>query len=160
MSLPLEDPATGIVSAVRTVQALHAAIQEAALSQAITLPSRVIASAGGAVYDCEMVAVSALSAEEGLAGDVGVWSDRCDAPVTLVFEAAIVRCAHEKPAGPRGNLPPEPEWILTDLEAADADADILLTAARELDARQLQISFNGPNGGMISTVLTGRISLT
>jgi hypothetical protein len=156
MSEPIDTYSTAL--AAHTATLVHAAIIDVAFERGRDLPDRRVSSAGGAVYDCEMVSVSILSLSEGLAGEVGVWNPMCDPPINLSLELAIVRCANEKPAGVKGNLPPEPEWITADLVSADADADILLAAARQLGFRDIQVTFNGPAGGMISTVLAGAVS--
>lgn len=136
-----------------------AALASAATSLGVALPARSLVTAGSAVFDCEMVAVTLISV------GTGIPSSQSDPMADLMLQRApvwqvtlgvsIVRCAQEKPDGARGDRPPRVEWILADSDAASADAAVIATAAYSLtddgSVPTVAIQFSQPEGGFIAT---------
>lgn len=149
-------------------EALHRvldAVEWAATELGVVLPDRRYATVGGAVYDCAQVSVSGLQIGPGLTGATAAgFADLvpCDPVWNMSVEIAIVRCANEKPDGPRGELPPKVEWVEADVEAMSADAAVLAEAASALSsdpaivagAPTVALQFTQPQGGLVAVSAT------
>ena len=149
-----------VIAAARRVLT---AVEAAALSAGVTLPTRAYVATGGVVYDCEMVSVSMINLNTGFANAAGaepmVSMDNCGPTWQIVCEVAIVRCAQEKMWGPRLENPPKIEWIEGDLTTASADAAILAEAAAQLTGvgvPSVMINFFQTEGAM--RAVTGTIT--
>lgn len=158
MSVSTNDP-------YAATQRIMDALVAAALALDVSLPSRQIISVGGAVYDKEGVYVTLGTMSLGLANAAGqnvmVLPAPCDATWQISAEAAIVRCAHERMTGPRGDRLPTPAMIAQDLADASADAAVLAGAldllsrdavgALAFGTPSMAISFLPVEGGLRST---------
>ena len=141
-----------------------ASVEDAAVRLGVTLPARRYVTVGGAVYDCEQVSVSALSMTTGLVGGLAnPMSDLgpCDPIWNMIVEIAVVRCAQERPDGPRGELPPRLEWVSADATAMSQDSSVLTEAVWAASADpllagepQVNLAFTQPQGGLVAVVAT------
>lgn len=134
------------------------AILSAADARSVAMPSRQVLSAGGVIHDCEQVYVTVLSMSEGLAGDDTGQAAPCNLIMNGIFEVGVVRCAAEKPDGPRGELPPQAGWIENDLIDASTDAAVLLDAIAGT-LKNVTVQFLAPQGGMRAVAITGQMDL-
>lgn len=144
---------------------LMGAIVQSAIDMSVPIPDRHVLSAGGAVYDCEMVSVTALGVTVGLPGSVGASSLVPCGPEawSVQAEMAIIRDSCEVPQGPRGELPPSPAAIEGELVAASADVAVLIEAslkyAGSARAATSSISLGQTQGGMRAVVATISVPL-
>lgn len=149
----------------QVVSALMTTVETAASRLGVELPDRRVLPAGGAVYDCPMVAVSVTGLTAGLPDSTtpGGLVPCSPAAWSTQLELAIVRTANERPTGPRGELPPEPRDIEADLACVSADMAVLLGAVNDYvgDTRSgtASITIGQPQGGLIATVASTSVPL-
>jgi hypothetical protein len=139
-------------------------IEEAAANQATALPERRVLASGGAVYDCEMVAVSVTQVLIGLPSAPEPALQSCGpASWSLQADLAIVRRAAEMPQGPRGEEPPLVEDLDRDAMSTSVDSAILVDAvSRYADVTRdatISLVIGSPQGGLLSTVASVSVPL-
>lgn len=134
-------------------------VQEAAVALGVELPERRILTAGGVVYDCELVAVSAISSATGMAASGSMSAlGPCGTVWRNELEIAIVICSAETISGPRGQIAPTPAQIETDTENVSKLADviaetaILLTNSETVGEPTFSLQYGQPQGGLIAVV--------
>ena len=141
------------------VRSVLTAIQAAAVTVGVDLPARQLVTVGAVVYDCPLVAVTLVSAAPGIVGaQVRPLSDLAPIPAAwgITVGCAIARTACEMPVGPRGDRPPTPEMIASDLATMSGDAAVLLEAAASLAGTQrtgfpsVALTFQGAEGGVVA----------
>jgi len=124
----------------------------------VVLPSRQVICAGGAVYDCEQVAVMLTGwtpmDQEGL-------GNPCNRLWAAGFVIGIVRKAPAAP-GDGGRKAPTAEAVSQGGAMASDDSEVLLALASTLDVvgDGLDLTVGIPEGGVQATLLTvsvGRI---
>lgn len=144
---------------------LMSEVESAATALSVELPDRRVLPSGGAVYDCEMVAVSALGLTAGLPSTQtpGGLAPCGPEAWSVQTEIAIVRKANEQATGPRGEYPPTVAMIQDDTDSVSADTAVLIRALGSYagDARAATASFSigQPQGGLIAVVATSSVVL-
>lgn len=147
----------GVYSPRVVVESLLDLIVESALLRGVDLPDRHILPVGGAVFDCELVAVSFTELtpiDETACGPT---------QYNVSMMAVIARLSCANPGGRHGEDPPTPDGYLADLIAVGADTEILLEAANAAisacGSGSVNISVGEPSGGMVAAVATVTLPL-
>lgn len=155
----------GTIDFAASANLILQAIRDAAvqLGPGYALPERQYISAGGAVYDCEQVAVSVITSATGIVDPTGTPLSavgNCNVVWNSTFEAAIVICSAETISGPRGAELPSAEQITEDAQNIDKMTDVLglaITAVAESGVAgnlTASIAYGQPQGGLIAAVAT------
>lgn len=153
------------------VEAVLAAVVDAAGDLGVTIPGRQLTSVGSIPYDCPQVAVYATQittgAPESRSG-VGTYPNH-GANVTLYqvsMVIAIVRDTQEIPTGAHGTVAPAPATYLSNLTQASGDAAVLIRAANALaegdigvGASTRQVTLAAPSGAVIATSIRMNLSV-
>lgn len=157
----------GVLDVDAAARRVLGAVTASAAEAGVSLPDRHLVTTGSAVYDCEMVAVTYITVGTGIPGATadamaGILQQR--PPVwQAVLGVAIVRCASERPDGPRNSRPPTAAGIEADSAAASADAAVIANAAYSLtddwSVPDVAIQFFQPEGGFIATTGTVTVPL-
>lgn len=151
-----------IVNAAAVASRFLQEITATAADVGISLPERQLITAGGAVYDCEMVVVSMLTSRTGLIGAENMPSnlgEGCDTNWSNTLEAAIVVCAQARMTGHGGRVLPTPAMIEQDATTVSLLGDLLVEAATRMGnegygAVSASLEYGSPQGGLIAAVLT------
>lgn len=131
-------------------------VENAALGLSVTLPPKRIVTSGEAVFDCELVAVTAMSLSIGIpdsaSGGAIPVSGFCGLSWTAAFDVDIVRCVPLWKMDRNGVV--AAEQINDVLPGTSADAEVLMETVTALSGLPenfgdvvCSISFPPPVGG-------------
>lgn len=139
---------------------VQAAVVSVFATAGVTLPDRVVFTAGLPVIDCEQVAISVIQAYIGTPGGQTGEPVKCNSPRSVVLQVQIARCV---PTISQKGTPPTADAITASTFELTKDAYLLLKAVNEMDPVGTgviaDVTMPEPEGGLGGAVLTLTMSV-